>query len=315
MTSFTPLPPGLSPEPSAGTPGAVRAARGPGAVRRLAGVLHRRPRLRLAALLTAPLLWLVLAYLGSLAALFLSAFWTTDSFTSEVVRSWTTRNFEELVTSPVHRTVALRTVGVALGVTALCAVLAFPLAFYTARVAHPRRRPLLVVALLTPLWAGYLVKVYAWRLILSEGGPLDSVLRPFGLSGPGYGLTATVLVLTYLWLPYMVLPLHTALVQLPANLLDASADLGARTGRTFLSVVLPLVRPALAAGSVFTFSLSLGDYITVQIVGGKTQLIGNVISSHVTLNLPFAAALGTVPVAVIVVYLLAVRRSGALRSL
>ncbi|MGA5192798.1 ABC transporter permease [Streptomyces exfoliatus] len=319
MTTLAPGRAPQPPEPPGPSGRSGRAAKSPsgaaGAVRRLAGALQRRPRLRLAALLTAPLLWLVLAYLGSLAALFLSAFWTTDSFTSEVVRIWTSRNFEELVTSPVYRTVALRTVAVALAVTALCAVLAFPLAFYTARVAHPRRRPLLVVALLTPLWAGYLVKVYAWRLILSEGGPLDWALGPFGLSGPGYGLTATVLVLTYLWLPYMVLPIHTALVQLPESLLHASADLGARTVRTFVSVVLPLVWPAVAAGSVFTFSLSLGDYITVQIVGGKTQLIGNLVYSNVTLNLPLAAALGTVPVAVIVVYLLAVRRSGALRSL
>lgn len=307
---MTALSPGLSPESATRTAGPGRDA-----VRRFAGALHRRPRLRLAALLTAPLLWLVLAYLGSLAALFLSAFWSTDTFTSEVVRIWTTQNFQELVSSPVYRTVALRTVGVALAVTALCVVIAFPLAFYTARVAHPRRRPLFVVALLMPLWAGYLVKVYAWRLILSEGGPLDWALRPFGLSGPGYGLTATVIVLTYLWLPYMVLPIHTALAQLPDNLLHASADLGARTWRTFVSVVLPLVWPAVAAGSVFTFSLSLGDYITVQIVGGKTQLIGNLVYSNVTLNLPLAAALGTVPVAVIVVYLLAVRRSGALRSL
>ncbi|MEU7297549.1 ABC transporter permease [Streptomyces exfoliatus] len=319
MTTLAPGRAPQPPEPPGPSGRSARSAKSPagaaGSVRRLAGALQRRPRLRLAALLTAPLLWLVLAYLGSLAALFLSAFWTTDSFTSEVVRIWTSRNFEELVTSPVYRTVALRTVAVALAVTALCVVLAFPLAFYTARVAHPRRRPLLVVALLTPLWAGYLVKVYAWRLILSEGGPLDWALGPFGLSGPGYGLTATVLVLTYLWLPYMVLPIHTALVQLPESLLHASADLGARTVRTFVSVVLPLVWPAVAAGSVFTFSLSLGDYITVQIVGGKTQLIGNLVYSNVTLNLPLAAALGTVPVAVIVVYLLAVRRSGALRSL
>ncbi|MEV5971401.1 ABC transporter permease [Streptomyces sp. NPDC051921] len=294
---------------------AADADRSPGPARRLAGALHKRPRVRLAALLTAPLLWLVLAYLGSLAALFLSAFWTTDSFTSEVVRVWSGQNFQELVSSPVYRTVALRTVGVALAVTALCAVIAFPVAFYTARVASPRRRPLLVVAVLTPLWASYLVKVYAWRLILSEGGPLDWALKPLGLSGPGYGLTATVLVLTYLWLPYMILPIHTALEQLPDNLLHASADLGARAGRTFFSVVLPLVWPAVAAGSVFTFSLSLGDYITVQIVGGKTQLFGNLVYSNVTLNLPLAAALGTVPVAVIVLYLLAVRRTGALRSL
>ncbi|GGS53423.1 ABC transporter permease [Streptomyces cinerochromogenes] len=290
-------------------------AAGRGTVRRLAGTLHRRPRLRLALLLTAPLLWLAVLYLGSLAVLFVSAFWTTDSFTSQVVKVWSTDNFHALFTTPVFRQVILRSVGVALAVTVLCAVIAFPVAFYTARVARPRWRPLLVVAILTPLWASYLVKVYAWRLILSEGGLADWILAPFGLSGPGYGLPATVLTLTYLWLPYMILPVHTALEQLPANLLDASADLGARPGRTFRSVVLPLVLPSVAAGSVFTFSLSLGDYITVQIVGGKTQLIGNLVYSNIELNLPMAAALGTVPVAVIVLYLLAIRRTGALNSL
>ncbi|MFD7818134.1 ABC transporter permease [Streptomyces sp. NPDC059785] len=284
-------------------------------VRRLAGTLHRRPRLRLTLLLTAPLLWLAVLYLGSLAVLFVSAFWTTNSFTSEVVQVWSTDNFRELFTTPVFRQVILRSVGVALAVTVLCAVIAFPLAFWTARIARPKWRPLLVVAILTPLWASYLVKVYAWRLILSEGGLADWMLAPFGAAGPGYGLTATVVALTYLWLPYMILPIHTALEQLPDSLLDASADLGARAGRTFRSVVLPMVLPSVAAGSVFTFSLSLGDYITVQIVGGKTQLIGNVVYSNIELNLPMAAALGTVPVAVIVVYLLAVRRTGALSSL
>jgi putative spermidine/putrescine transport system permease protein len=141
------------------------------------------------------------------------------------------------------------------------------------------------------------------------------MLKPFGTSGPGYGLPATVLTLTYLWLPYMVLPVHTALAQLPDSLLDASADLGARSWRTFRSVVLPMVLPSVAAGSIFTFSLSLGDYITVQIVGGKTQLIGNVVYSNIELNLPMAAALGTVPVVIVVVYLLAMRRTGALSSL
>ncbi|MER6419920.1 ABC transporter permease [Streptomyces sp. NPDC001137] len=282
---------------------------------RTAGALHRRPRLRLTLLLTAPLLWLAVLYLGSLGVLFASAFWTTNSFTSEVVKVWSTDNFHELLTTPVYRQVILRSIGVALAVTALCAVIAFPVAFYTARVARPRWRPLLVVAILTPLWASYLVKVYAWRLILSEGGLADWMLKPFGLSGPGFGLPATVLTLTYLWLPYMILPIHTALEQLPANLLDASADLGARGWRTFRSVVLPMVLPSVAAGSIFTFSLSLGDYITVQIVGGKTQLIGNVVYSNIELNLPMAAALGTVPVVVIVVYLLAMRRTGALSSL
>ena len=282
---------------------------------RTAGALHRRPRLRLTLLLTAPLLWLAVLYLGSLGVLFASAFWTTNSFTSEVVKVWSTDNFHELFTTPVYRQVVFRSIGVALAVTALCVVIAFPVAFYTARVARPRWRPLLVVAILTPLWASYLVKVYAWRLILSEGGLADWMLKPFGLSGPGFGLPATVLTLTYLWLPYMILPIHTALEQLPANLLDASADLGARGWRTFRSVVLPMVLPSVAAGSIFTFSLSLGDYITVQIVGGKTQLIGNVVYSNIELNLPMAAALGTVPVVVIVVYLLAMRRTGALSSL
>ncbi|MER5910132.1 ABC transporter permease [Streptomyces sp. NPDC001982] len=295
---------------------AQTAGRSPeGAVRRLAGFLHRRPRLRLALLLAAPLLWLAVLYLGSLTVLFISAFWTTNSFTSEVVKVWSTDNFQALFTIPVYRQVILRSVGVALAVTALCAVIAFPVAFYTARVARPRWRPLLVVAILTPLWASYLVKVYAWRLILSQGGLADWMLEPFGLSGPGFGLPAAVLTLTYLWLPYMILPVHTALEQLPANLLDASADLGARPGRTFRSVVLPMVLPSLAAGSIFTFSLSLGDYITVQIVGGKTQLIGNLVYSNIELNLPMAAALGTVPVVVIVLYLLAMRRTGALSSL
>ncbi|MEU7086978.1 ABC transporter permease [Streptomyces achromogenes] len=283
--------------------------------RRLAAILRRRPRLRPVLLLTAPLLWLTVLYLGSLAVLFVSAFWTTDSFTSQVVKVWTTDNFHALLTTPVYRQVVLRSVAVALAVTVLCVLLAFPVAFYTARVAPPRRRPLLVAAILTPLWASYLVKVYAWRLILSEGGLADWLLAPFGLRGPGYRLPATVLTLTYLWLPYMILPLHTALEQLPAGLLDASADLGARPARTFRSVVLPLVLPSAAAGSVFTFSLSLGDYITVQIVGGKTQLIGNLVYSHIDLDLPMAAALGTVPVAVIVLYLLAIRRTGALDNL
>ncbi|WP_374194681.1 ABC transporter permease [Streptomyces sp. VRA16 Mangrove soil] len=281
----------------------------------MSGVLHRSPRLRLTLLLAAPLTWLVVAYLGSLAVLFLSGLWTTDPFTSDIVRTWTLDNFKTLFTTDVYRQVALRSIAVALAVTALCVVLAFPVAFYTARVARPRWRPLLVVAILTPLWASYLVKAYAWRVMLAQGGLLDWLLSPLGIEGPGYGLTATVLALTYLWLPYMILPIHAGLERVPDSLLDASADLGARTWRTFRTVLLPLVLPSVAAGSVFTFSLSLGDYIAVQIVGGKTQLIGNLVYSNITLDLPLAAALGTVPVVVIVLYLLAVRRTGALSSL
>jgi putative spermidine/putrescine transport system permease protein len=287
----------------------------PGVRRAVAGALHRRPRLRLVLLLTAPMVWLVVAYLGSLAALFLSAFWTTDPFTSDLVRTWNTANFSDVLTTPVYWHVALRTLGTALAVTLIDIVVAFPIAFYTARLANPRYRHLLVVAVLTPLWASYLVKAYAWRIILSAGGPLDWALKPLGLHGPGYGLPAVIAVLAYLWLPYMILPIHVGLVHLPDDVLEASADLGARTWRTLRSVVLPLVLPSIAAGSVFTFSLSLGDYIAVQIVGGRTQLIGTIIYSNISLNLPLAAALGTLPVAVIVLYLLAVRRTGALDTL
>ncbi|GAA0685829.1 MULTISPECIES: ABC transporter permease [Streptomyces] len=272
-------------------------------------------RLRLTALLAPPLLWLTLAYLGSLAILLLSAFWATDSFTSDVVHTWNTDNFHELLTTPVYRTIALRTLSIAVAVTVIDALLALPMAFVMARIAGRRWRRPLLVAVLTPLWAGYLVKAYAWRVMLGEDGVVGAALAPLGLHGPGYGTTAVIIVLAYLWLPYMILPVYAALERLPERMLEASADLGAGAWRTLRSVVLPAVRPAVLAGSVFTFSLSLGDYLTVQIVGGKTQLLGNVIASQVTLDLPMAAALSAVPVVLIVCYLAAVRRAGALDSL
>lgn len=284
-------------------------------MRRLAGLLDRRPGLRLAALLAAPMTWLVLAYLGSLAVLLLSAFWSTNAFTSAVEQRWTVDNFRSLLTDPQYRTVAVRTLGIAVSVTVIDAVAALPMAFFIARVARPGSRRLLLVAVLTPLWAGYLVKAYAWWVMLSHGGALDWVAAPFGGHSPGFGVPAVVMVLAYLWLPYMVLPLCTAFGQLPDSLLAAAADLGAGPWRTLRTVVLPLARPALIAGSVFTFSLSLGDYLTVQIVGGTTSMLGNVIASNVTLNLPLAAAVSCVPVLLIVGYLLAVRRTGALDSL
>jgi putative spermidine/putrescine transport system permease protein len=173
-----------------------------------------------------------------------------------------------------------------------------------------------VIAILTPLWASYLVKAYAWRILLANGGPIDDLLGGPG-RGPGYGLVAVVLVLSYLWLPYMILPIYAGLERLPDSLLEASADLGARGGRTFRSIVLPMLIPSIFAGSIFTFSLSLGDYITVTIVGGKTQMIGNLVYANIGAadNLPFAAAIATVPVLIMVIYLLAVRRSGALEEL
>jgi putative spermidine/putrescine transport system permease protein len=288
-----------------------------GPVHRLAGLLHRRPHLRLAGLLSAPLLWLVVAYLGSLAALFLSAFWSTDVLTGNVVKVFSLGNFQDLWNESVYRTITLRSVGVAAAVTVVDGVIAFPVAFYMAKVARPRSRRWLVIAVLTPLWASYLVKAYAWRVMFSGTGVVNWLLDPFGIRGPGYGLPATVVTLAYLWLPYMILPVYAGLERLPDSLLDAAGDLGARTFRTFRTIIWPVAFPAVVAGSIFTFSLSLGDYISVKIVGGKSQLIGNVVYDNVGTanNLPFAAAVATIPVAIMVIYLIAVRRTGALENL
>ena len=195
------------------------------------------------------------------------------------------------------------------------ALLAFPIAFYMAKVASPRTRGLLVVAVLMPLWSSYLVKVYAWRTILAEDGILNWALEPFGLNGPGFGNVATWLVFSYLWLPYMILPIYAGLERIPDSLLDASGDLGGRPWTTFRRVVLPLAFPAMVAGSIFTFSLTLGDYITPNLVS-STQFIGNVVYANVGVanNLPLAAAFATVPVVVMVIYLLVARRLGAFES-
>jgi putative spermidine/putrescine transport system permease protein len=260
--------------------------------------------------------WLVVVYLGSLCALFLTAFWTVDDFTGQLVKTFTLKNFQQVFTNPAYLTTVVRTVSIALLVTLACLALALPLAFFMARVAKDRWRPLLVALVLTPLWASYLVKVYAWRAMLQpESGVLQWFLQPFGRSGPGYGMTAIVITLTYLWLPYMILPIYAGLTRLPDSMLDASADLGAKGGRTFRSVVMPIIFPSIVAGSVFTFSLSLGDYITAQIVGGKVTMLGNVVQTTYVTNLPFAAAVATIPVVIVLLYLLAVRRSGALDNL
>ena len=279
--------------------------------------LFLHPRLRLGGLLSLPALWLVVAYLGSLAAMFITAFWTTDTFTGEVIRQFTWDNFHTLLNDAVYRTIALRSLGVAAAVTVVDALIALPIAFYMAKVASSRTRQIMVVAILTPLWASYLVKAYSWRVMLSDNGVIDWALGPLGLHSPGYGLFATVLTLAYLWLPFMILPIYAGLERVPDSLLEASSDLGAPAGRTYRSVVLPLLFPAIVAGSIFTFSLSLGDYITVKIVGGATQLFANVIYDNIGTanNLPFAAAAATFPVLAMVIYLVAVRRTGALDNL
>ena len=278
---------------------------------------YRRPRLRLGLLLSAPLLWLGLAYLGALAALFVTAFWHTDAFTGQVVTEWSLDNFATLFTDAVYRTITFRTVGIAVLVTLIDAVIAVPMAFAMAKLASPRAQRILVIAVMTPLWASYLVKAYAWRSLLSGNGVLSWLLNPFGIEGPGYGVTATVITLSYLWLPYMILPVYAGLDRLPDSLVDASGDLGAHAFRTFRSVILPLTFPAIVAGSIFTFSLSLGDYIAVKIVGGTSQMLGNVVYDNIGAanNLPFAATVATVPVVIMLAYLAAVRRTGALDNL
>lgn len=269
--------------------------------------------MRLALLLTPPLAWLVVAYLGSLAVLLVSAFWGTDEFTGAVVRTFTGDNLVRVLTDEVFRIATIRTIAVALTVTVICAVLAVPLALYMAKIATPRMRVGLVVAVTTPLWASYLVKAYAWRMLLSPEGPLSWTTG----HTPGYGLTATVITLTYLWLPYMVIPVYAAFERIPDALVDASSDLGASDLSTLRIVLAPLVFPGIVAGSIFTFSLSLGDYIAVTIVGGKTQMLGNIIYGQLVTanNQPLAAALSIIPLVAIVGYLLAMRRTGALETL
>jgi len=284
--------------------------------RRLSGGLHRHPRVRLAALLAAPVGWLVVAYLGSLALFFVSSFWQVASFSGNVSHELTLDNYVEIATEPIYRTIGVRTVLMASIVTLTTIVLAFPIAFYMAKIASARTRGVLVVSILLPLWSGYLVKVYAWRIILGETGVLNGILGPFGLRGPGYGDIAVWLVFTYLWLPYMVIPIFAGLERVPASLLEASSDLGARTFTTFRRVVFPLVLPAVIAGSIFTFSLTLGDYITPTLVS-NTRFMGNVIYDlmGVAGNQPLAAAYAMVPVVIMIVYLLVARRLGAFDAL
>jgi putative spermidine/putrescine transport system permease protein len=284
-------------------------------MRRAARFLYAHPRLQLRLLLAAPLLWLVLAYLGSLAVLFANAFLTHDSFTGGVTFQFTFDNFAALATTEVYRTITLRTIALAVAVTLICIALAFPIAYYMARVARPRVRGALLVAVLMPLWASYLVKIYAWRTMLLGNGIVDWLFQRFGVDGPGLGEGALLIVFTYLWLPYMVLPIFAALERIPESLVEASSDLGGRAGMTFRRVILPLALPGVIAGSIFTFSLTLGDYITPQLVS-NTRLLGNAIYDTLGVpNLPLAAAIATVPVIAIVVYLLVARRTGAFESL
>ncbi len=277
--------------------------------RRLAGLFHGRSRLQVGALLAGPVGWLVVGYLGSLAILLVSAFWSVDPLSGLLVKGFTLENFETLLEAP-YPTIAWRTVRIAALVTFTDAVAAFPIAFFMAKVASRRGKALLVVGVLLPLWSSYLVKVYAWRTLLSADGVINWALNPLGLHGPGYGITAVWLVMSYLWLPYMILPIYAGLERIPNSLISASEDLGASPFTTFRRVILPLSFPAVVAGSIFTFSLTLGDYITPKLVS-NTQFIGTVIDSNITNNQPFAAALALVPIVVMVAYLMVARKLGA----
>jgi putative spermidine/putrescine transport system permease protein len=277
---------------------------------RLAGLFQGRRRLQIGALLAGPIGWLVIGYLGSLALLLVAAFWSVDPLSGLTIKSFTLENFEALFNEPVYRTIVWRTIRTALLVTITDAVIAFPIAFYMAKVASRRGKALLVVGILLPLWSSYLVKVYAWRTLLSTGGAINWALEPIGLHGPGYGTTAVWLVFSYLWLPYMILPIYAGLERIPNSLISASEDLGASPFTTFRRVILPLSFPAVVAGSIFTFSLTLGDYITPRLVSND-QFIGNVIFSNIANNQPFAAALAMVPIVVMIAYLMVARKLGA----
>lgn len=272
-------------------------------------------RARIAGLLALPMAWLIGIYIFSLVMLLVTAFWVTDPFTSKVTPGFTLRNFEQLFVNPAYLSTAVRTLGIALAVTALSILISVPLGIFMAKVASPWLRGVLAAAITLPLWAGYLVKVLAMRITFTEEGFFNWVVAPVGGSGPGFSLFTVVLTLTYLWLPYMAVPVYTAIRQLPPNLFDAASDLGAGSWRTIRTVVLPLIKPAIIAGSVFTFSLSLGDYLVAKFVGGSTQMIGSIIASNINLNPPIAAAFSLVPIVFVVIYLVGVQRTGALERM
>jgi putative spermidine/putrescine transport system permease protein len=291
-----------------------------GVSRRLGGALWRRPWLKGIALLVPPSGVFLAVYIAALVALFVSAFWSVDPFTGLTIHTWTLDNFRELWNGATYRTVALRTITIAAAVTITDAIIAFPFAYFMARVAGPRMRGLLFVLVLLPLWASYLARVYAWRLILNSDGLLNWTLEKLGLppASIAYSNTAVWIVFSYIWLPFMILPVYAALERIPHSYIEASRDLGGRGFHTLRKVILPLALPGLVAGSIFTFSLTLGDYITPVLVGGSSsQMIGNVVYDSVnqSSDLPFAAAFATVPLAVMGIYLLIARRLGAFEAL
>lgn len=299
--------------------------------RRISDVLMRHPRLFLFLLLAPPLLWLGVVYVGSLLALLAQSFFSIDEFTGLINRELTLKTYAELL-RPANLDIIVRSVLMATAVTLTCAVLAFPIAYYAARYARGKWKALFYIAVTLPLWSSYLVRVYAWKLILAKEGILNWVIERTGLTplldlvlslpvvgGPSLSISyiGTYLVFVYLWLPYMILPTQAALERVPGSLLEASADLGAHPGRTFRSVILPLALPGVIAGSIFTFVLTLGDYITPQIVGISTLFLGQAVYTlqGTAGNIPLAAAFSVVPIVIMAIYLTIARRMGAFDAL
>jgi putative spermidine/putrescine transport system permease protein len=297
----------------------ARKPRAPAPAARVSAALWRRPWLRASLTLSPALAWFLIIYLASLAVMLVTALWSVDPFTNNLHHQLTLENFRHIFT-PTYEHIIWRTMGLAAAVTVTDAILAVPFAYYMARVASTRIRNLLFMATLLPLWASYLARVYAWIVILTKGGTLNWAFRHVGLPEPdiGYTTTAMWLVFSYIWLPFMIIPVYTALERIPDSLIEASGDLGARNPRTLRSVILPLALPGVVAGSIFTFSLTLGDFITPLLIGGtNSSLIGNVIYDNIGTanNLPFAAALAVVPIVIMSVYLLAARALGAFEAM
>jgi putative spermidine/putrescine transport system permease protein len=266
-----------------------------------------------------PVGWMVFFYLSALAVLLVSAFWTVNGFTLKLEHTWTLTNFSTIIHSSTYRTIAFRTVWMAAAVTVTDAVIAFPFAYFMARIASSRVRTVLFVLVLLPLWASYLARIYAWRLILAHDGVLNWSLAKIGLPTTNIAFTQTAMwiVFSYIWLPFMILPVYASLERIPDSYLEASRDLGARGWTTLRGVILPLAWPGIVAGSIFTFSLTLGDYITPLLVG-NVDFIGNVVYRNVlglAYNGPFAAAYATIPLLIMAVYLLFAKRSGAFEAL
>jgi putative spermidine/putrescine transport system permease protein len=280
---------------------------------RVSGALWRRPWARATLLLTPPLAWFLLLYVAALVVLLITAFWQINPFTTNIERVFSFGNFSQIFSSAAYRGIIGRTVGMAAAVTVTDAVVAFPFAYYMARIAAPRTRTVLFVAILLPLWASYLAKVYSWLLIFTKGGVLDSVLNVHLI----YSNWAVFTVFCYLWLPFMIIPVYAALERIPPSQIEASQDLGARTWRTTRSVLLPLALPGVVAGSIFTFSLTLGDYITPLLVGGTSaNFMGNIIYSNIGVanNVPFAAAMAMIPIVIMAAYLFGARALGAFEA-